>query len=88
MGTTEVVIPDGVTYIGGGTFELCYSLAGIVIPKGVKEIDGHAFRDCKSLSEIRFAGTRAQWETVKKGNDWNDGVPAKVVHCADGDVGL
>lgn len=85
---TEVVIPDGVTYIGGSTFELCYSLAGIVIPKGVKEIDGHAFRDCKSLSEIRFAGTRAQWETVKKGNDWNNGVPAKVVHCADGDVGL
>jgi hypothetical protein len=27
-----------------------------------------------------------QWKEIEFYVDWNEGVPAKVVHCTDGDV--
>ena len=51
----------------------------VSIPGSVTEIGGSAFSGCKSLAEIRYAGTKEQWEAVKQGNDWNKGVPATEV---------
>ena len=48
------------------------------------EIGDSAFAGCKSLKEIRFAGTKKQWEAVQKGDGFNEGVPAGTVICADG----
>ncbi len=40
------------------------------------------------LREIRYAGTKEEWENIRKGALWNDHVPAKKVICTDGDVEL
>ncbi len=75
----SVVIPEGVKEIGDGAFEGCTSLASVSIPEGVKEIGDGAFEGCTSLTEINYEGTRKEWDSVNKGEDWNKGVPAKEV---------
>jgi hypothetical protein len=35
---------------------------------------------------VEFGGTMAQWKAVEKGEDWNIGVPAKLVKCSDGEA--
>ena len=57
-----------------------------VNPSSVREIGLEAFSGCKSLLSVEYGGTVAQWETVKKGRDWHERVPAKCVKCADGEV--
>ncbi|MEG0758912.1 MAG: leucine-rich repeat domain-containing protein, partial [Raoultibacter sp.] len=41
-----VVVPEGVTSIGGGAFYGCSSLTSITIPEGVTSIGQYAFRGC------------------------------------------
>ena len=44
---TNVVIPEGVTEIGCGTFRDCANLQSVTIPKSVEEIDKSAFEDSR-----------------------------------------
>ena len=46
---TDLVIPDGVTDIGGYAFYGCTSLESIVIPDSVTDIGEYAFYGCTSL---------------------------------------
>jgi hypothetical protein len=83
----SVTIPSSVERI----FTLTFTNSGIksvVIPESVCEIHREAFYYCFSLTEITFRGTKSQWEKVSKGDKWNYCVPAKVVHCSDGDAEL
>ena len=80
----EITIPNGVTKIGACAFEGCMSLESITIPDSVTEIGEKAFSGCHWVAEIHFGGTVSQWKAVKKGNDWNSGVPACTVHCVGG----
>ena len=75
----SVSIPEGVTKIGGSAFLCCTSLESVTIPGSVTEIGGSAFEGCDSLAEIRFGGTKEQWKAVKKGDYWNEDVPATDV---------
>lgn len=68
------------------TFFGCSSLPSITIPSSVKSIGVFAFFGCLALTTINFTGTKQQWRSIKKKNRWNANVPAKVVHCTDGDV--
>ena len=83
---TSITIPDSVTNLGG--FSYCTSLTNITIPSSVTEIDDYTFYGCKSLKTIKFDGTVEQWNSVEKGEKWNDDVPATVVVCSDGEVSI
>ena len=83
---TSIVIPDSVTSIGEKAFCGCSSLTSIVIPDSVTRIIHAAFYGCKSLTSITFNGTKAQWQGIKLGKDWNARCPGITVHCTDGEV--
>ena len=51
-GASEVVIPEGVTSIGGGAFYGCSALSSVHIPEGVTSIGNYAFGGCSSLSSL------------------------------------
>ena len=85
---TSITIPDSVTSIDNRLFYFCPNLATITIPDSVTSIGYDAFYYCKSLTSITFNGTKAQWNAIPKGAEWNNGTPATVVHCTDGDVTL
>ena len=49
---TEVIIPEGYTYIGSKAFAGCEKLETISLPASLQEIGSQAFADCKNLREI------------------------------------
>lgn len=52
----DVVIPEGVTIIGGSAFNDCTGrsdrVKSVIIPKGVTEIRGWAFSSCGNLTSM------------------------------------
>lgn len=84
----SVKIPNSVTNIEGVAFANCKSLTSIDIPESVVVIGNWAFKDCTSLEIINYKGSKAQWGEIYKRSGWNKGVPAKAIHCIDGDVEL
>ena len=52
---TEVIVPEGVTKIGGnwrGGFYSCHWIERVVLPNSLKEIGDNAFNGCSSLKSI------------------------------------
>lgn len=86
VGCKNTIIPNDVTSIAYAAFLGSVNLYTIDIPNSINNIREEAFSNCLNLTEINYKGTIEQWNNVKKGNNWNNGVPATVVHCADGDV--
>ena len=74
------------TSIGTSAFKNCSNLSFIEIPNSVASIGDGAFNQCTGLTSITYTGTIAQYNAISKGTDWNNGVPATVVHCSDGDT--
>ena len=80
------LIGNRVTSIEDYAFDGCKKLTSITLPDSVTSVGECAFYDCSSLTSITFQGTIAKWEEIILQDDWNNEVPAKVVHCTDGDV--
>lgn len=76
---TSIIIPNNVKKIREDAFAYCNSLTSVTIPKSVKKIYDWAFLDCTSLNEIKYDGTKEEWDSVVKYTLWNDGCPAKIV---------
>ena len=85
---TGVTLPNSLTKLDSFAFSNCRGLTEITIPSSVTNIGGYAFSYCRSLATINYNDTKAQWNSISKGNSWNNSVPATVVHCIDGDVQL
>ena len=67
-----VKILGNVTRIGTEAFGGCYkALTSITIPGSVTEIGVRAFNQCNKLANVYFDGSKAQWNAVTKGGDWN-----------------
>ncbi|MDE6350571.1 MAG: leucine-rich repeat domain-containing protein [Treponemataceae bacterium] len=84
----SVTIPEGVTEIYSQAFRRCTSLASVTIPASVTEIWECVFKGCESLKEVKYAGTKAQWEEALTNSYHGERMEIGniVVHCKDGDV--
>lgn len=87
---TEIVVKPqyfgyNLTAIGADTFH-GDELIKITIPVTVKTIGKYAFHSCRNLKDIVFGGTKAQWEAIQKGENWDEGVTHYTVHCSDVDI--
>ncbi len=62
---TNLVIPSGVTSIGGNAFEGCSSLTSVSIPSSVISIDADAFSGCSGLTSLVIPSsiTSIDWST-------------------------
>lgn len=78
----SVAIPEGVTEIGYDVFKDCTSLASVTIPNSVKTIHDTAFLSCP-LKEIKYAGTKEEWEAISKGSELSAENGDFVVQCTD-----
>lgn len=88
-GMSSIIIGNSVKIIGKSAFSsLSDSFTQVTIPGTVTSIGYEAFYDCTGLTSISYTGTIAQWNAITKGLSWNNKVPAKVVHCSDGDVAI
>lgn len=83
-GINEVIIPEGVTQIGAGSFyffndymESC----GFIIPESVTSIGSNAFASTADV--IYFRGSSKQWNKIKFGNYHETSSPAEYNYTAD-----
>ncbi len=84
-GCDSSVIPnDGsVTSIGDSAFASCNSLTTISIPKCITSIGSNAFSACASLATINFADTKAKWNAITKGTDWDKNAGNYTINYID-----
>lgn len=75
-----------VTSIGWDAFYGCVGLTSITIPNSVMSIGEQAFSGYTSLTSIQYNGTKEQWETIFKWDNWSSDTGNFVVHCSDGDI--
>ena len=73
-------IPDGIQSIGMYAFLQCEYLTSITIPVSVTEIGEGAFLNCDWLTDVYYAGTDEQWNTIAIGNE-NDSLTNAIIHC-------
>lgn len=83
-GLTSVVISDGVTSIGEFAFAAS-GLTSVKLPNNVT-IGDDAFYYCSALTRIEYNGTKAEWQALSKGTDWNHGTGNYTVSCTDGEL--
>lgn len=81
-----VEMGNGLTTIEYNMFESCENLTTITIGVNVESIGYSCFVDCYSLKDIYYAGTKAQWEAIKKEYRWDSNTGNYTIHCTDGDI--
>ena len=60
----EVIINEGITYIGKDAFREASSLTKVTIPTSLDSIGQNAFNGCSKMANIYYKGTPAQWVSI------------------------
>ena len=84
-GESSFIIHQNETVIKTGRFSQCWGLRSVTLPHSIKRIEDGAFEHCPALTSIVYEGTMAEWNSIEKGEHWDDN-DIERVHCADGDV--
>ena len=78
----SVSVGEGTSIIGDGAFGCDKSLKEAYLPSTLTKIGKRGFRECKKLDDIFFAGSRDQWDLIKKGDDWDKSTPGDMnIRC-------
>ena len=85
-GLTSIEIPNSVTSIGSEAFWYCRGLTSVTIGNSVTSIGDYAFIYCTWLTSINFKGTKAQWNAIVKGYNWNYNTGSYTIYCTDGTI--
>ena len=80
----EIEISDTIDTLPIWTFYKSINLNKIILPKSITTIESW-FADETNITDIYYLGTKSEWKTITKRNNWNDGFKAKI-HCTDGDI--
>ena len=83
----SLVFPEGIKTLGRNICTSNNNLSIVYLPASLKEVNTRAFYAIP-LSTIYYAGTKTQWGQVTVYSGAFYQIPAKVVHCSDGDVSL
>ena len=83
---TSITIPSGVKNIGNATFSGCENPESVTIPASVTRLGRVVFFGCKKLTSINYGGTEQQWNSVTKGDHWDDGATGYTVHYGNGNA--
>lgn len=83
---TSFTIPDGVTTLSDSLLYGCTNLSSLTIPTSVTSIGSWFVKECENLTDIHFGGTKAQWNAIKKYDDWDTHTNSYTIHCTDGDI--
>ncbi|MBQ8447500.1 MAG: leucine-rich repeat domain-containing protein [Clostridia bacterium] len=61
----SIALPEGLRYIGSEAFGNCLMLSEITLPASLEHMGSSAFMYCTKLKKITFAGTEAEWQSVR-----------------------
>lgn len=86
-GLTSVIVPEGVTEIGGMAFAVNEDLVSISLPASIRRMMPSTIVGTPSLTEVKYAGTAAQWNTLIC-TKWIRDTALEQVICSDGVVEL
>ena len=84
---TKISLPNGFKEIVQG-FDNCMYLKTIYLPSTITSINDDVIVNCIALTKIDFSGTKAQWNSIAKGDRWNYTAKALVISCSDGFIEL
>lgn len=88
-GIISVTVPEGITTIGQYAFMECSDLTDVELPVSLQYIGEETFATGSKLT-IRYHGTVAQWEQIKKHENWygSEASQALKIVCEDGVITL
>ena len=67
-------------------FYNCSLLTSVTIGNDVIYIEDRVFGRCRMLTDIIYNGTKAEWQKITKGGQWEWYTGNFTVHCTDGDL--
>ncbi len=82
----KITVLESCQTIGENACKGCASLTTIELPSTITSLGKKCFYDCTGLSEIKFAGTKSDWQSITLGEEWNTNILATTVVCSDGTV--
>ena len=83
---TELTLPSYITRIYQNAFRGSTGLTSVTIGNSVTSIGIFAFSGCSGLTSINFNGTKAQWNAIFKGLNWDSNTGSYTVRCTDGTI--
>ena len=75
----SITLPEGVTRVGIAAFMYCEYLKSIMLPKSLTSIDTEAFYNCNNLTDVYYAGSEEEWNSIVIG-DYNDSLSQATIH--------